>query len=199
VDRQGHPAQHDKQPTKSPPEVGKSSQPERTPRRASLFLRDLYKGLRDKCQKFYKYVIAKSKSEGWQEVAHKFDWQHAELDKLMKCFSGTVGELDHAAKSILEDLVFLSTKIDIIVRDLEVFISAIDYSADILLNNKDFEKVEVLDTEDVAIEQEVSWLLHRWIQTTEEVKQISRMIATVREQFDDFVFGQAMNEIMRNE
>jgi hypothetical protein len=161
-------------------------------------LKQLYASLRDKCAKFGAYVISKSQSGDWNELAHKFDWHCAALDDFKKKDHGkTSPYLDQLAKPLLDEIAQLSHAIDHIVHDLDVFISTVDRTADILLDNKNTELVDVLDPEDLCTEQEAAWLLHRWIQTKEEVKGLNRQIAAALEQFDDLVFEHAMNQAVR--
>jgi len=164
----------------------------------SVFLKELYGGLRKKCIKFRSYVIAKSKSGDWEELARKFDWHCADLDEFKKGVATKSQYLDHAAKPILDQIVHLSQRVENILHDLDVFITAVDRSVEILLNNKDVEEVDTLDNEEVIIEQEAAWLLHRWIETTEDVKRIKGQIATLQENFDDFAFDHAMSQAMRH-
>lgn len=172
--------------------------PPPAPRRPSPFLKQLYASLRDKCLKFAAYVVAKSKSGDWPELAHKFDWHCAAVDDFKKKDHGKISAyLDQLAKPMLDEIAELSQAIDNIVHDLDVFVSTVDRTAEILLNNKDAEAVEVLDAEDFRTEQEAAWLLHRWIKTKEEIKELNRQIAEAREQFDDFVFEHAMTQAVR--
>ena len=169
------------------------------PRRPSPFLKQLYGSLRDRCAKFGAYVVAKSQSGDWNELAHKFDWHCAALDDFKKKDHGeTSAYLDQLAKPLLEEIAQLSQGIDTIVQDLDVFVSTVDRTADMLLSTKDAELVEVLDLEDLHTEQEAAWLLHRWIKTKEEVKELNRHIAAALEQFDDLVFEHAMSQAVRH-
>jgi hypothetical protein len=169
------------------------------PRRPGPFLKQLYASLRDKCAKFGAYVVTKSQSGDWNELAHKFDWNCAALDDFKKKdHRKTSAYLDELAKPLLDEIAQLSQRIDSIVHDLDVFVSTVDRTADMLLNNKDAELVDVLDPEDLRTEQEAAWLLHRWIQMKEEVKELNRQIAAAREQFDDLVFDHAMKQVVRH-
>ncbi len=148
--------------------------------------------------KFCNYVIAESKSGDWQELAHKFDWHWADLDAFMKNGSSAKTQyLDQAAKPMLDQIVDLSQRINKILHDLDVFITAVDRSVEILLNNKDAERLDLIEPENVAVEREATWLVHRWFQTTEEMRKINVQIAVVQESFDDFAFDHAMSQAMR--
>jgi hypothetical protein len=166
------------------------------PRRPSLFLKGLYAGLLAKCRKFSGYVVSRAKSGEWHEIAHKFDWQRAELENIKKAQQNKLITLDRISNPVLDDLVRLSKSIDCIINELDVFISAIEHSAENVLSNKAAEEVETLDVNEVFVEQEAAWLLHRWIQTTEEMRQISAEMIAVEDRIYDLVTDQAMSKAM---
>jgi hypothetical protein len=162
-------------------------------------LKQLYIRLRDKLEKFGKYVAAKSESGDWHELAHRFDWHCAELNRLQeRARTDSSTSLDQIARPTLEELNRLSQRVENIVQDLDVFVSAVDHTVEIMLNNKDSEAIDRLDPEEQWIEQEAAWLLHRWIRAKAEIKELNRRISAAQADFNDVVFDQVMREALQS-
>jgi hypothetical protein len=141
--------------------------------------------------------MLRSKTGDWQELAHQFDWSWADLDAFLQKRRADSQFLDQAAKPVLDQIVELSRRIERVMDELDVYITAVDRSVDILLTNKDGEVTNVLDDECLHVEQEAAWLLHRWLQLKDEMRQIQQTIADVQEEFDDYVFAHAMEHATR--
>lgn len=168
----------------------------RIKKHSSPFVKELYAGLRAKCLKFCNYVLLMSKSGDWAELAHKLDWQCADIDAIMTRSHSNLDALVSTSKLIVDQALEMTQKVDCIVHDLDVFITAIDRSVEIILFNKERENVEELDKGELAVEREAAWILHRWLQTKEEVKKVKLKLGAIQANFDDYLFDHAMEEVL---
>jgi hypothetical protein len=158
-----------------------------------LFLRALYTRLQERCCKFVRYVDSKSASGKWRELAFQLDWARVEFDDLKKQQGNTsLAAVYRLARPIIATIDSLLNKTAKIIDELEVFVTAVERSAEILVKNKLVERVEYLDHVQMQIEQQATWILHEWIRAKEEFSQFAAEILAFSDALDDVVFERAM-------
>jgi hypothetical protein len=136
----------------------------------------------------------RSRKGHWHDIALDLDWCRADLERIRERSPKTSNALSTASKPVLEKMGELERSVRAIVRELDVWITWIERSVEFVMARKVAENVETLDPPQVAIEGETAWLLHRWLDTKEEVMRLGKELASVEDCLDDDVIELAMSE-----